>query len=227
MKKIKLKLNIDWKSKFIDLLIVIIGITIAFQLNNLNESNKSVAKEKDYLESFYEENIKNEKNLSSALEFSITTKKDIDTLKQILLSKNYEDIRITNLSASMMAMSDFHPSLTTMENITASGEFELIRDIEFRKSIIDTYNSYNTTSQFEVLLTDYTSQYLTPFFFDNVRFSDFTPLAENFIEKPRFENIVLGYDALISQKINGYQASLKKVNQLNQILVTNYKMKKN
>ncbi len=34
----------------------------------------------------------------------------------------------------MFALTDFHPSLTTMENITASGEFELISDIEFRKS---------------------------------------------------------------------------------------------
>jgi len=41
MKKTKKKLKIDWNSKLIDLLIVIIGITIAFQLNNLNESNKS------------------------------------------------------------------------------------------------------------------------------------------------------------------------------------------
>jgi len=81
------------------------------------------------------------------LEFSITNKNDIDTLKQILLSKNYEDDRIKNISASMLALSYFDPSLTTMENITASGEFELIGDIEFRKNIIDTYKSFKTTSQ--------------------------------------------------------------------------------
>ena len=80
MKKTKKKLKIDWKSKLIDLLIVIIGITIAFQLNNLNESNKSKAKEKDYLKSFYEENRDNESNLSLALEFALKTKNDIDSL---------------------------------------------------------------------------------------------------------------------------------------------------
>ncbi len=217
MKKIKWKLDINWKSKFIDLLIVIIGITIAFQLNNLNESNKSDTKEKDYLKSFYKENRDNEANLSSALEFSITKKNDIDILKQILLSKNYEDDRIKNLLASMMAMSNFHPSLTTMENITASGEFELI-SVEFRKNLIDTYNSYSNTTQLEDVLSDYVNQYITPFFFENIRFSDFTPLVEGFIKKVHFENLVLGYDALLNQKITGYQESLKKVNQLNQLL---------
>ncbi len=34
-------MKIEWKSKIADLLIVIIGISIAFQLNNWNESKKS------------------------------------------------------------------------------------------------------------------------------------------------------------------------------------------
>ena len=46
MKQNKWKLNIDWRSKFIDLLIVIIGITIAFQLNNQNESKNQISKKK-------------------------------------------------------------------------------------------------------------------------------------------------------------------------------------
>jgi hypothetical protein len=220
MKKSKRKLNIDWKSKFIDLLIVIIGITIAFQLNNLNESNKSKTQEKDYLKSFYEENRDNESSLSLALEFAFKTKNDIDSLKQILLSKNYEDDRIKNLSASMMTLSDFHPSLITMENITASGDFELISNFEYREKLIDTYNSYQTTSQLEGILSDYVNQYVTPFFFKNIRFSDFTSLKENFIKNPEFENIVFGYDALLTQKIKGYKVNLEKLKELNQLLTT-------
>lgn len=220
MKKTKKKLKIDWKSKLIDLLIVIIGITIAFQLNNLNESSKSKTQEKDYLKSFYKENRDNESSLSLALEFAFNTKNDIDSLKQILLSKNYEDDRIKNLSASMMALSDFNPSLITMENITASGDFELISNFEYREKIIDTYNSYQTTSQLEGILSDYVNQYVTPFFFENVRFSDFTSLKENFIKKPEFENIVLGYDALLTQKLKGYEVNLEKLKELNQLLTT-------
>jgi len=220
MKKIKWKLDIDWKSKLIDLLIVIIGITIAFQLNNFNESNKSNAQERDYLKSFYEENRDNELALSSALEFALKTKNDIDTLKQVLLSKNYEDDRIKNLTASMMALSDFHPSLVTMENITESGEFKLISDLEYREKLIDTYNSYQTTSQLESILSDYVNEYVTPFFFRNIRFSDFTSLHDNFKESPEFENIVIGYDALLSQKLKGYEENLKKLKELNQLLTT-------
>jgi len=220
MKKIKWKLNIDWKSKFIDLLIVIVGITIAFQLNNLNESNKSKTKEKDYLKSFYDENRDNESSLSLALEFALKTKNDIDSLKQILLSKDYEDDRIKGLSGSMMTLSDFSPSLITMENITASGDFELISNFEYRENLINTYNSYKTTSQLEGILSDYVDQYVTPFLFKNVRFSDFTSLKENFIKKPEFENIVFGYDALLTQKLKGYEVNIEKLQKLNKLLTT-------
>ncbi|WP_223552278.1 hypothetical protein [Aestuariivivens sp. NBU2969] len=220
MKKIKWKLDIDWKSKLIDLLIVIIGITIAFQLNNFNESNKSNAQERDYLRSFYEENRDNELALSLAYEFALKTKDDIDTLKQILLSKNYKDSRIKNLSANMMALSDFNPSLVTMENITESGEFKLISDLEYREKLIDTYNSYKTTSQLESILSDYVNEYVTPFFFRNIRFSDFTSLNNNFKENPEFENIVIGYDALLTQKLKGYEENLEKLKGLNQLLTT-------
>lgn len=220
MKKTKRKLKIDWKSKFIDLLIVIVGITIAFQLNNLNESNKSKTKEKYYLKSFYEENRDNESSLSLAFEFALKTKNDIDSLKQILHSKEYEDDRIKGFSASMMALSDFNPSLITMENITSSGDFELISNFEYREKLIDTYNAYQTTAQLEGILSDYVNQYVTPFFFENVKFSDFTPLKEDYIKKSEFENIVIGYDALLTQKLNGYAVNMEKLKSLNQILTT-------
>jgi hypothetical protein len=222
MKKIKWRFDIDWKSKFVDLFIVIIGITIAFQLNNLNESNKSKAKEIDYLKSFYNENVDNESNLSLALEFCIENKKSIDTLKQLLLSKKYNDNRIKNLAASMLSLSDFSPTLITMENITASGEFELISNFESRENLIDTYNSYQITSQLENLLSDYVNQYVTPFLFENVRFSNFSSLNKDFAEEMKFENIVIGYDALLAQKISAYKVNLEKLKNLNlQLNTTN------
>ncbi len=220
MKKIKLNLNIDWKSKLIDLLIVIAGITIAFKLNTWNESIKTDLEAKDYIESFYEENIVNEENLVSALEFAESSKKNIDTLKQILLSKNYTDQRIKILTASMMGLASYSPSITTMENITASGEFELIKDTELRKKIIITYNTYSTTLKLEGLLSDYLNTYVTPFFLDNVRFSDFSSIHSDFVKEPLFENIVFGYEVLLNQQIKGYQDNLVKIKLLNENLNT-------
>jgi hypothetical protein len=211
MKKIKWKFNIDWKSKIIDLLIVVVGISIAFKLNTWNASKKTELEAKNYVESFYEENVVNASSLVSALKYSELNKRNIDTLKQILLSKNYKDKRVKVLISSMMGMVDYNPSTITMENIMASGEFELIKDIELRKQIISTYYTYEGTSKLEELLINYINTYLTPFFFNNIRFSDFSSINADFIKDPLFENIVFGYEVLLNQQIEGYKVSLDEV----------------
>ena len=106
-----------------------------------------------------------------------------------------------------------------MENIKSSGEFELIRNVDLRKKLIETYNSYESTAQFEQLLFDYVNQYITPFFFKNIRFRDFTSLKEDFIKDVEFENMILGYQALLSQKIIGYERSMEKLEELDHLLV--------
>lgn len=218
MKKIKFSWKIDWKSKLIDLLIVIIGISIAFKLNTWNETINKNNEARVYIESFYDENKTNEENLRQALQFTQQNKNDIDTLKQLLISKNYTDSRIKSLIASMMGMAEFNPTVTTMENITASGEFDLIQDIDLRRSLINTYKTYNTTNKLEKLLADYVNTYATPYFMKNIRFQDFSSISSNFLYDPIFENIVFGYEVLLNQEINGYKKNLESINKLDKML---------
>lgn len=226
MRKLRLNFKIDWKSKIIDLLIVIIGITIAFKLNNWNESIKTNIETIEYIGSFYDEANVNHEDLIAALEFSESNKRDIDTLKTFLLSKSYSDKRIKSLIASMMGMANYNPSTTTMQNISASGEFDLIKDIELRKNLINTYNAYKTTAMLETLVSNYLNQYMTPFLFENVRFSDFSSIHNDFIKDPLFENIVFGYDVLLNQLISGYKENLEKQNLLNEKLTSANKVYK-
>lgn len=218
MKKIQWKIRIDWTSKFVDLFIVIIGITIAFKLNNWNESIKTRNEENQYVQSFQVENSDNLENLVLALEYSKSIKNQVDTLKEILLARNFEDDRIKTLVSSMMGMANYSPTITTMENISASGEFDLIQDVTLRKKLITTYNSFKTTTKLEQILSEYVNEYLTPYFFEKVRFSDFSPISSDFSSDPRFENIIFGYDVLLNQLIIGYETSLDQLKQLNEQL---------
>jgi len=212
--KTNIFLKIDWTSKLVDLLIVIVGISIAFKLNTWNESKKASNEMIEYLASFHEENTYNKNTLTSALEYSLSIKTDIDSLKVILASEDYDNPNTKIYAASMMSLSNFIPLTTTMDNITASGEFGLIKNPELRKKIIDTYKSYRNTLKVDEILTDYVDKYLTPYFFENVRFSDFNPIGEDFIDNPRFENLVFGYEVLLNQQIRGYEDAIQQINTL-------------
>ena len=199
-----------FKYAFGEIILVVIGILIALQINNWNESKKNQSEVKNYLESFYEENHSNKISLQLAIEYNEEKIKGVDSLKQFLIFKNYTNKRIYPLSASLMGMSNYDPSTTTMENITASGDFNLVKDNELKKLIINTYKAYKTTFKLEKLLNDYLDKYVSPFFFENVSFNDFSSLEKDFIQDPKFENIVLGYEVLLNQQINGYKDNLEK-----------------
>lgn len=218
MKKNKSKLKIDWSSKFIDLLIVILGITIAFQLNNVNESVKLNTQENDYLESFNEENRTNEVNLTPAIEYSIVKREKIDSLIQILHEKKYTHHRIRHLLTRLMSTPTFDPVETTMKSITSAGEIELIRNLELRNKLIDTYHSYSTGIVTEEMETKWVETYIVPFFFDNVYLYDFSYKNNDFLKEVQFENIVTGYRVLLNQKIEHYQEQQEQIWQLNQLL---------
>jgi hypothetical protein len=204
----------EWKSKLIDLLIVIIGITIAFQLNTWNVSNKSAKEVQGYLISFEEETKANQSSLTESIEFLRASKSDVDSLLILLQLKNYDDDRISLSIARMMSIENFSPSITTMENIKASGKFDQIGNIDLRKQLIETYASYANTVMFDQVTMAYTHDFTTPFFFDNIRFSDLSSLNDNFLADPEFENIVIGYLTLLTQQIKGHEGSLEEVNTL-------------
>lgn len=213
MKK-KTSAKIDWTSKLVDLLIVIVGISIAFRLNTWNESNKAKNQIQEYIISFQEESTSNKATLSAALEYSLTIKKDLDSLKILLLARKYNHENINNYSTRLMGLSNFIPVTTTMDNITASGDFGLIKDAELRKRLIDTYTSYKSTVKMDDILLDYVDKYLTPYFFKYIRFSNFSEITGDYLQNPEFENIVFGYDVLLIQQINNYSDALDEIHRL-------------
>ena len=210
----KKKFKINWRSKFIDLLIVIAGISIAFKLNTWNESNKANREIEDYLLSFQEESTNNKVTLSAALEYSISIKKDLDSLKILLIREDYVHKNIKTYVSSLMGLSNFIPVTTTMDNITASGQFGLIKNTELKKRLIDTYKTYKSTIKMDDILMDYVDKYLTPYFFENVRFRDFSSIKGDFIKNPKFENIVFGYEVLLNQQIQHYENAMGEIDAL-------------
>ncbi len=213
------KKNIEWKSKWVDLLIVIIGITIAYQLNNWSEKNQENTKENEYLQSFQRENKTNEKRIAKALLYLEESKANIDSLKQLLVTQRFQDARIATFSNYMMATLRFNPTVVTMENIKASGDFELIRDITLRNTLIALYSAYAVLAIVDQKMEDFVDGYATPFFFEKIRFLDFSPIDdEGFISDPHFENIVLGYEKLLDQQILAYRTTLDTLTVLNSML---------
>ena len=94
----RLKINVQWTDKVVDLIVVILGITIAFTLNNWNNERQADKLRKKYLNSLYNDLQKDSVNLASSFEGIIKEKRLADTIFSVLSNKNQFEYVSANVS---------------------------------------------------------------------------------------------------------------------------------
>jgi len=123
-----------------EIVLVVIGILIALQINNWNESQKALKKEKIYLVKL-SQNIKDDISL---LEDIIKTDSiiinDLKKLsEEILTATSIQDINLKTNSRFRYLL--FNPNKTTLDNIISSGQIEIIRNDSIVESLLKYYKS--------------------------------------------------------------------------------------
>lgn len=218
MKKFKLK--IDWKYIIIEIIIVTVGITIAFQLNNWNESRKAKSREAYFINSFYDENRENLENIEALITNSETVLKEVDTLVNILIKDEYTDLRVKEKTQSLFTMYGFAPNTLTFENLQSSYGFELIQDIQLREKILKTYKKFSECKLSNESVNNYIASNVHPFILNNINFRPSVPLDLNQKEKLAFYNIVAGYYFAWSSMLKDYEEVKVEIKLLDGYLTT-------
>lgn len=147
-----------------EILIVIVGITIAFSLNKCSENKKDEATRLQYLQ-----NIKNDleidkKNLESNLE---TISLKIDNLNKALPLINTDNPEKVNAMRSIYPVftaTAFYPKDITYQTMINSGDFKLIDDFDLKAAIETHYSDYNIMlkdyERLEIIHREYLGKYM-------------------------------------------------------------------
>ena len=139
-KKIRIKTN--WKKLILELLVVFLGVTMGFVMNNWAASNKKEAMEKEYKKLLVEDLKANVEEVNSSIkEDSVWIVKSerllrhLDTVPTAVidsLSTLYEGITTTNILSVQNA---------TYESLKNSGDMNLIEDVSLRTNLIRYYSA--------------------------------------------------------------------------------------
>jgi len=122
-----------------EIVLVVIGILIALQVNNWNEQQKAQAKELKILKELQTDLISNEKRLVNKIEFFSRTKREGKLIEEHLTNKlAYHDSLPRYLSIPLGNFS-FLLSYSAYENLKSQG-FDKISNDELRLSIIRLYD---------------------------------------------------------------------------------------
>jgi len=134
--------DIKWLNHLIELVIVILGISIAFSINKYAESRKELKREVIFLESFLDEIEEDIPELDSTIIKIDHFKQSLEKLIAVIEGENQHiDSLKKYIGSGLYSIYVQDPNTTTFESLQSSGSLDIIQNFELRKEIIH-YNRY-------------------------------------------------------------------------------------
>ena len=201
--------GIIWRNHLIELITVVIGITIAFGLNNWNEDRKDRQMEREYLQSIVADLENDIENMGGVIDTS--SHLSSQTLKLIRLVKSGENLE-DSLSVYLIgaySYAYFLPTTNTYEALQGSGNFSLIRNFELRQKIIAQYNQhFGSVKEYDQVYRDFLQNQFMPRLFKEVDFSIFPMLeSTDFIQEKEIINLIYSAYYYQSTRVTMYKAA--------------------
>ncbi|MEL6557801.1 MAG: hypothetical protein AAFQ94_06420 [Bacteroidota bacterium] len=206
--------KINWPDQILNFIGVIIGVSLAFLINNTAENKQEKEQFKIIVKSFIAEL---EDEIKSFEGYAIPTNKrqsaQLDTLMILIEKKEYEDMK---KFGEVIGFRNYSPSITTFKSIGNTGKINLIKDFELRKEIINYYTLYAPETKFKNdRQIAYHSNFLLPFIIKNV---DITRPDINKIPFAELKNILAFYRIVIDEKIGSYEYAVERAKLLKEKL---------
>ena len=154
-----------------EIILVVIGILIALQINNANEYRKSTIQENLYLERLLSENkddINTFKNNITDLEKGIET---IENLALVLNSTKTKDNELITAANEYFGYGSIYPifssSTSTFDDLSSTGNLKVIRNTKLRNELVKHYAKYKQVAEWIRTGTEWALPNDAPFTYKN------------------------------------------------------------
>ncbi|MEM6841472.1 MAG: DUF6090 family protein [Bacteroidota bacterium] len=135
--------SIQWSDKLIDILVVVLGITIAFGLNNWRENRQNAKLEQRYLKNLKEDLAKDTVRLVDIKEDLEGTSSAIERIKRISPKIENADSVASYLNGVFsLDYFIFFPEDYTYETLQQSGDISIIQSDSIRQVLSQLYDNY-------------------------------------------------------------------------------------
>jgi hypothetical protein len=222
MNKFKLKLSRQWRglllNKSADLLIVILGVTIAFQLSNIKQRSDLNAQEHFYIENLVTDIDKDVSTINKILN---QLQSDND-LASICLSRPSGAISLDTLGRTVISIMSFdtfnYRNDNTYTTLMNSHGLNIITNKDARNLISEYYKCYKSIDRFEYVYTEFLLNYLHPYFTPFIDYSTGKITNPTILEDTQTMNSLVIVRGQLNDGIETYKNALVKAAELRKTL---------
>jgi len=205
-----MKKRIDWLNHGLEFIVVIVGILIAFQLNQCSAEKNQKKTIKIHLEQIQKEAEHNKTVLESSKNFTEAGNKKIDSILHLINTNEKYDL-VNWLSVQLLSISSPDLRKNAYISLTESGDIKFLKDFKKKQQIIDLYEFYKwVEASDEVSYMLYTKDFY-PYLRDNFDLIYNEIQKESTYNNKLYLNILSSYKITNENKIAIYKECLKEV----------------
>jgi hypothetical protein len=199
----------DWQKLFLELVVVFLGVTAGFLLNNWQNQRQTSSLEKKYLNGFLQDANANISEIRKAVKSDSLWLHDAKP-KLLELSKGKLEPDSANALFKMIVnISKADIQTGTYDAIVNSGNLNIISDYKLKRQIVGYSSSISGTRYIEDYFYQYFNEFVMPFVFSNYNVLQGTFDNKGIIKTTKFSNVVAGYYSMVQQRLASYKKLLE------------------
>ena len=192
--------RVNWEKLILELMVVFLGVTAGFILNNRQQDRQAESLEIKYLEGFLKDVAYNlEQIVDQQAEDSAWMMASDPYIGQ-LISKSVPGDSSASLFMKVLSISSMSPKKGTYVDITHSGNLNLIQNFELKEQIVSYHLSLDESDVLKDFFQEYFNSMVVPFVFDSYDLIRQSPVDDEVIFSMRFSNVFVGYYSIIQQR---------------------------
>jgi hypothetical protein len=213
--------SINWKDHFVNLVVVILGISIAFYLEGWREDKQNLKLEIKYLNDLALDLEYDEQLLDTLL---IVDSMNIVKMDDILnRSANGQRMEFGRTFLDLVYYVPFTPKSVTYQTIVNAGKLEVISSYEVQNNVVFLYNQlYGGVSAWDQYLTNHINGYVKPITMKGVKIKS-DRISASLLRDEEYINAIVIHKNMLSSSMDLRKQALAHIRLTRQMLVTRTK----
>ncbi len=195
----------NWTGYIVELIVVFIGITGAFLLNNWRENVKDIQLEMKYLNTLSSEVTQDSANLEAGIEDKEWKLEKIRNYIMHIKSGSATIDSAAVLMSAILSINAYSINSSTYESMKYNGTLNLIRNFELRQKIVNYYESFEGYAEQRQISTDFIYDYVAKFAIENMDFTKNNTIENPDVKLYYLNNIILSYYSFLSSNLQRQQ----------------------
>jgi hypothetical protein len=202
-----------------EILLVMIGILLALQVNNWNENKIKRSAELTYYSNIKNRLLDDKKLIQSQINFNNRYGTQFKYANEIIeINDRTKTDTLGKIAINLTNYSDFDGRDNIYESMVNSGEIKLLKNNEIIEGIRDLEEDYLYINRIEKIHYDAMITYAIPNIYPNIKFSTGEVKKPDLVYRFEFQNLILSLLKIMKEKDQKYNSTIEHIDMLLELI---------